>query len=233
MKIKDKYQYKKLYGEKKPYQMILESPLSSSVHGHYPHVTYFLEITALFCVQPVRYSQRLVCVVHTMNIDKKLPCIKNVMVLWWPSLLRKWRRENLNIIGNDTVLSVHLLRLSLVWVTGSNWCALVALSPQLIFILIIATCLLWLSIWCGCWDGSWGPCRLHGMKYPAMDEKDLQNSELLWNIWALQCQSIYGCAANYLGHNHWKCVFDHNAVVTLAENALFPQDLNCNIFQVL
>lgn len=141
-----------------------------------------------------------------------------MMVLWWPSILRKWRREKLNIIGNDTVVSVHLPRCSLVWVTDSNWCALVALSPQLIFILIIATCLLWLSIWCGCWDGSWTQCRLCVMKYPSMDEKDMQNFKLPWNIWPLWCKSIYGCAANCLGHNYCKCVFDHNIVVTLAEN---------------
>lgn len=78
--------------------MILESPLSSSVHGHYPHVTYFLEITALFCVQPVRYSQTLVCVVHTMNIDKKLPCIKkcNGVVVTFPFEEMKERKSEYN-----------------------------------------------------------------------------------------------------------------------------------------
>lgn len=61
-------------------------------------MTYFLEITALVCVQPVRYRQTLVCIVHTVNIYKIFTCIKtcNGVVATFPFEEMKERKAEQN-----------------------------------------------------------------------------------------------------------------------------------------
>ena len=135
--------------------------------------------------------------------------------MWQLSILRKQRKEDeyntewYNGISPSSEMSL--------WSEWYAWIdALFSLSPQLIVILIIATCLLWAfdvdvrmaskrnemrliaavlwlegTVYLNVWKTF--------IKYSLMYEKDMHNFKLLWNIWLLQCK--FAAYIVYLGHN--------------------------------